>query len=66
MFFTSDLTPGEMHVARALISGEIDRAPQAHAFHDQRAHWVDIPDGLAHYDSTEPKVERYKATKALD
>ena len=53
-------------MARALISGEIDRTPQAHTFHDQRAHWVDIPDGLAHYDSTEPKVERYKATKALD
>ncbi len=53
-------------MARALISGEIDRARQAHTFHDQRAHWVDIPDGLAQYDSTGPKVERYKAIKALD
>ncbi len=66
LFFASDLAPGEIHIARALIKGEIDRAPEAHAFHDQRAHWVDLPDDLARYDSNGPELQNYKAIKPLD
>jgi hypothetical protein len=66
LFFASDLAPGEMHVARALIRGEIDRAPEANAFHDQRVHWAGIADDLTSYDSSGPELERYKTIKTRD
>jgi hypothetical protein len=46
MFFKSSRWPGEMHVARACINGNIDRSPQAHVFAGARAHWFDFSDEL--------------------
>ena len=66
LFFASALAPGEIHVARALIQGEIDRDPQANAFYDQKVHWVEISDDLASYDSRGPELEKYQAIKARD
>ena len=38
--------PGEVHVARALIEGELGLAPEAHAYVDQKADWHEITDEL--------------------
>ena len=46
MFFRSARWPGELHVARALFTDPIDRAPQAHAFHDTHVAWVTLGDTL--------------------
>ncbi len=46
MFFKSSRWPGEMHVARACISGDIDRSPEGHVFAGARAHWFDFSDEL--------------------
>ncbi len=46
LFFRSSRWPGEMHVARACITGEIDRKPQGHVFAGSRAHWFDFSDEL--------------------
>ncbi len=66
MFFASDLAPGETHVARALIEGDIDRLPEANAFHDQRVHWVEVPGDLASYHSGGPELSRYQSIKPRD
>ena len=66
LFFASDLAPGEIHVARALIRGEIDRLPEANAFHDQRVHWVEISGDLANYDSDGPELNHYRDIKTMD
>lgn len=49
MLFRSDRWPGELHVARACFDAPVDRAPQAHAYWDDRSPWasIDPGDGLA-------------------
>lgn len=47
LLFESSRWPGEVHVARACIPGEIDREPAAHVFFDHRAPWVQVADELA-------------------
>ena len=59
MLYVSTLSPGEVHVARALIPGEIDRAPQAHVFFDHHPAWVDCRDDLPKIDSSNPKLAKY-------
>ncbi|MGQ0509361.1 MAG: GFA family protein [Betaproteobacteria bacterium] len=46
MFFESTRWPGEMHVARALIQGELDKAPAAHVFYETHVSWLEVSDGL--------------------
>jgi hypothetical protein len=46
MFFESTRWPGEMHVARALIQGELDKAPAAHVFYETHVPWLEVNDGL--------------------
>ena len=46
LLFEGDRWPGETHVARAAIAGEIDRAPQAHVYWDDRARWLTLRDEL--------------------
>lgn len=46
LLFDGERWPGETHVARAAISGEIDRAPQAHVYWDDRAPWLTLYDEL--------------------
>lgn len=61
MFYVSTLSPGEIHVARALIPGDIDRAPQAHVFFDHRLPWFECSDELPKVDSSSQILEKYKA-----
>lgn len=46
MFFESTRWPGEMHVARALIQGELGKAPAAHVFYEAHVPWLEVNDGL--------------------
>ena len=48
LFFRSARWPGELHIARALFHGAVDRAPQVHVFWDDRVDWAsaDPGDGL--------------------
>ncbi|MBA3502614.1 MAG: GFA family protein [Myxococcota bacterium] len=46
LFFESERWPGEVHIARALFPGELDRAPQMHAFFSDRADWLVLHDDL--------------------
>lgn len=46
MFFRSARWPGEMHLARALINGELDREPSAHVFYESHVPWLAIGDEL--------------------
>lgn len=43
MTFESSRWAGEVHIARACILGDIDRAPRKHVFYESRADWVRIP-----------------------
>lgn len=46
MFFESTRWPGEMHVARALIEGALDREPAAHVFYETHVAWLEVKDDL--------------------
>ena len=60
MFYVSTLSPGEVHVARALISGDIDRTPQAHVFFDHRTPWIECADDLPKIDSSDERLAKYR------
>ena len=49
VFFRSSRWPGEMHIARANLAGEIDRKPSGHVFWDTHVNWLapgdDLPRG---------------------
>lgn len=51
MFFKSERWRGELHVARALFTGPLDRKPQAHVYYETHVEWVDIHDDLPKKDS---------------
>jgi len=59
LFYTSNLSPGEIHVVLAAIDDPIDREPQAHVFHDHRVPWFRCTDGLPKIDSNNPRLEKY-------
>jgi len=46
LFFKSSKWPGELHIARALIEGELDREPEGHAHYDTHVAWVATDDDL--------------------
>jgi hypothetical protein len=46
VFFTSTRWPGEIHIARAAIPGDIDRQPQVHVFWDSHVDWASVDDKL--------------------
>lgn len=46
MFFESKRWPGEVHVARALIEGALDREPSAHVYFETHVPWLQINDNL--------------------
>ena len=46
LFFESPRWAGEIHVTRANIKGEIDRAPSGHYYVDHCASWWTITDAL--------------------
>jgi hypothetical protein len=43
LFFRSERWPGEIHVVRANVPGEIDREPEEHVHTDTRVAWLDHP-----------------------
>lgn len=44
--FQSEHWPGEIHLARALIEGPLDRVPQIHVHTATAVHWVTLGDTL--------------------
>ena len=46
MFFKGVPWSGELHVARALFTGPVDREPQVHACYDTHVPWVTLGDSL--------------------
>ena len=46
LFFRGARWPAELHIARALFSGSLDREPQAHAYFDSHVGWVRLGDDL--------------------
>jgi len=52
MFFASTRWPDELHVARAMIAGALDREPSAHVFYETHVPWLQVNDGLPRKNST--------------
>jgi hypothetical protein len=46
MLFESTRWPDEMHVARSLIQGALDKEPSAHVFFEEHVPWLQINDEL--------------------
>ena len=46
LLFESQRWPGEIHVVRAALPGEIDREPSVHAFASTAVGWCHCDDGL--------------------
>ena len=46
LFYEGPRWENEIHVARAVIDGEIEKAPQAHVYVDHKASWDEISDDL--------------------
>ncbi len=46
VLFRSSRWPGETHIARACLHGEIDREPSSHAFATTAVNWVHLGDDL--------------------
>ncbi len=46
LLFRSSRWPGEIHVALGCLDGPIDRAPEAHVFHETHVDWMAIDDAL--------------------
>ncbi len=46
LFFRSGDWPGELHIARAMFSGPIDREPAMHGYYDTHVPWVTVNDNL--------------------
>lgn len=46
LFFRAPRWPGELHLARALFTDPVDRAPQLHAYYDTHVDWTTVDDGL--------------------
>jgi len=66
LFFASQLAPGEIHVTRASLQGDIDRPPQLHCFFDQHAGWASVGDDLPRYGSDAEGLARYRAVPPRD
>ena len=60
MFYTSNVSPGEIHIARPYIDGDIGHDPEAHVFFDQRVHWITVSDSLPRITSDSTVLEKYK------
>ncbi|MDH4040100.1 MAG: GFA family protein [Gammaproteobacteria bacterium] len=51
LFFRSERWPGEIHLARTNIDGDIDLAPSVHVHCESQAHWFEFDDSLPHQSS---------------
>ena len=46
MFFRSERYEGELHIARALFTTELDRIPESHVYYGSRVDWVNVDSHL--------------------
>lgn len=46
LFFRSSRWPGEVHIVRSNLEGEIDREPSGHAYWDSHVEWLELGDTL--------------------
>jgi hypothetical protein len=46
MFFRSGQWPSELHIARAMIAGNLDREPAGHAYYETHVEWMELNDQL--------------------
>lgn len=42
LFFRGIKWPGELHIARALFTGDVDRNPDGHAHEESRVDWLSV------------------------
>lgn len=49
LFFRSSRWPGELHIALAAISDDIEMSPQAHVFTESAVPWLSIGDDLPRF-----------------
>lgn len=49
LLFAGERWPGETHVAVGNIEGELDRAPQGHAYADRAVAWCQLADDLPRF-----------------
>ncbi|MDP6345474.1 MAG: GFA family protein [Alphaproteobacteria bacterium] len=66
LFFASTAAPGEMHIARALIAGEIDRSPAINTFDDERVPWIHGAADLPAYGGDAEELAHYRDIPALE
>ena len=64
MLYASELSPGEVHIARALIDGPVDRLPKVHLFSDHAVEWMPIEDDLPRVPSDHPGLTKYATVRA--
>ena len=60
LFYTSSLSPGEVHMALANMTGSIDRVPELHVFFDARVDWFEFGDDLPRLDKDSELLAHYK------
>ena len=60
MLFVSKLAPGEVHVARALIEGDVDHEAALHCFSEQKVPWAPTDDELPEIDADNELLAHYK------
>jgi hypothetical protein len=61
LFYASTLCPGELHIARALIDGTVDREPTSHVFADHAVPWIRLDDDLRRYDAAHDGLAKFAA-----
>lgn len=66
LVYASTLSPGEIHIARALVDGPVDREPQGHVFADHAVSWVILGDDLPRWTSDDPGLEKYQRVPSID
>ena len=66
MLFESKLCPGEVHVARALIDGEVDQEPAFHCFVESRVSWARLDDDLTELSADSPVLAHYKKVRPAE
>jgi hypothetical protein len=61
LFFRSTLCPGEIHLARAALFADPDRAPQYNCFTDEIVQWGKMHESLVPLAADHPELKKYRA-----
>jgi len=65
LFFVSDLSPGEFHIARANVTSEVKERPFAQLFVEHQVDWLTLQDGLPTHTGQEIGLNKYDVVKPL-